>query len=238
MGGVRPAGRCTPDDARSGGGVALAAALGVAGLAFRQGERSAVDLLTRRLRISGREAGRRIAIGGPLAPRISLAGEELPGRFPVVAEAVRQGEVGLDAARVITDTLDSARRRARPEALDAAEAALTESARITEPELLRVQATVWLMHLDPDGSRPAEEEQHRQRCIRIGRTDEHGITTVSEKVTAEDLAVLKAALQAHRRGVTFTGEGADEEDLSPEWHEAEGDRRTPTQVDYDTFMSI
>src|SRR3954464_12841896 len=39
--------------------------LGVAGLAFRQGERSAVDLLTRRLRISGREAGRRIAIGGP-----------------------------------------------------------------------------------------------------------------------------------------------------------------------------
>lgn len=30
----------------------------------------------------------------------------------------------------------------------------------------------------------------------------------------------------------------DEEDLQPEWHEAEGDRRTPTQLDYDTFMSI
>src|SRR4051794_41891303 len=42
--------------------------VGDAGLAFRHGDRSAVDLLTRRLRISAREAGRRIAIGGPPPP--------------------------------------------------------------------------------------------------------------------------------------------------------------------------
>ena len=212
--------------------------LGTEGLAFRHGERSGVDLLTRRLRISGREASRRIAIGGTLMPRTFLSGEELPGRFPIVARAVQQGAVALDAARIITDTLTAARRRASVEDLDAAEAALTRAAQDIEPDLLRVQAVVWSMGLDPDGAKPAEEEQRRQRSIRIGRTDEHGITTVTEKVTPEDLAVLEAALNAHRRGVTFTRDGADEEDLQPEWHEASADGRTPTQVDYDTFMSV
>jgi hypothetical protein len=212
--------------------------LAAAGLAFGQGQRNGVDLLTRNLRISSREASRRIAIGGPVTPRSSLTGEELPGRFPTVAAAVQQGEIALDAARIITDTLTAVRRRASVEELDLAEAALTDAASNTEPDLLRIHASVWAMRLDPDGAKPAEEEQRRQRSLRIGRTDEHGITTVIEKLTAEDLAVLKAGLQAHRRGVAFTRDGADEEDLDPEWHEADGDQRTPMQLDYDTFMSI
>src|SRR4051812_13975009 len=42
------------------------------GLAARQGERNAVELLERECRIAAREARRRIAIGTPLAPRLSL----------------------------------------------------------------------------------------------------------------------------------------------------------------------
>ena len=209
-----------------------------AGLAFRHGERSGVDLLTKRLRISTRDANRRIAIGGPIAPRIGLTGEELPGRFPVVAEAVRTGDMGLDAARVITDMLTAVRRRVSVEELEVAEAVLTEAARVDQPDLLRIQAAAWAARLDQDGAEPDEEAQHRQRSTKVGRTDEHGVTTVITKMTAEDLALYKAGLQAHRKSVTFTIEGADDEDLNPEWHEAAADGRTPTQVDYDTFMAI
>lgn len=132
--------------------------LGITGLAFRHGDRSAVDLLTRHLRISGKEATKRIAIGGPLAPRAALSGEELPGRFPIVAEAVREGAIALDAARIITDTLTAARRRASAEDLAIAECGLTEAARDTDPDLLRIHAAAWAMRIDQDGARPAEEE--------------------------------------------------------------------------------
>src|SRR3954454_11149520 len=75
------------------------------GLAARQGERNGVDLLVKECRISTREARRRVAIGTPLAPRLSLSGEEVEGRFPVLADAVTDGTVPLDSARIIVDTL-------------------------------------------------------------------------------------------------------------------------------------
>src|SRR5437764_1118672 len=70
------------------------------GLGARRGERDAVDLLTKECRISVREARRRIAIGTPLAPRLSLTGDEGEGRFPALAAAVAAGAVPFACARI------------------------------------------------------------------------------------------------------------------------------------------
>jgi hypothetical protein len=130
------------------------------------------------------------------------------------------------------------RRRASVEDVDTAAAALTAAARGTQPDLLRIHAAVWAARLDQDGAEPDEEAQRRQRSTKIGQTDAHGVTTVITRMTAEDLALYKAGLQAHRKNVVFTIEGADDEDVSPQRHEAAADGRTPTQVDYDTLMAI
>src|SRR5919205_3874376 len=79
--------------------------IGDDGLAARMGERNAVELLEKECRISTREARRRISIGTPLAPRLSLTGEEVEGRFPRLAAAVAAGDVPFDSPRAIPHTL-------------------------------------------------------------------------------------------------------------------------------------
>ncbi|HEV7623627.1 MAG TPA: DUF222 domain-containing protein, partial [Amnibacterium sp.] len=150
--------------------------LGEQGLARRQGDRNAADLLARRLLIGGREARRRTALGLRLRTRLSLQGEELPPRWPHVARALLTGTIGVEAARIIVDALGSIARRADPAELDLAEQALVDSAGSTSPDLLRVQAEVWLARLDPDGAKPAEDAAHRNRSVKIGIEGPDGIT--------------------------------------------------------------
>ncbi|MDQ1513919.1 MAG: hypothetical protein QOC59_1761 [Microbacteriaceae bacterium] len=210
------------------------------GLAASLEEKSGSDLLAVTLRISPTEAKRRIRIGTALAPCWSLTMEEGPARFPAVADAVRDGEVGLESARMIVDTLQAIRRRAVPEEIALAEQALTETSRTVPPEVVGIHAQVWAMRLDPDGAEPAEELQRRQRALHIGRTRADGITPGSLLMPPEQLAVLKAALDAHRRGIQWTRGGAadEDEDVALDWHEAEGDQRTRAEYDFDTFFAV
>ena len=214
--------------------------LGGDGLAARLEERSGTALLAETLRISPAQAKRRIRIGTALAPRWSLTMDEGPARFPSVAGAVRAGEVGLESARIIVETLQAIRRRAVPEEVALAEQALTETARTTAPEAVAIHAQVWAMRLDPDGAEPAEELQRRQRSLHIGRPAADGTTRGTLLIPPEQLAVLKAALNAHRRGIRWTRdrEADGEEDVSLDWHEAEGDQRTRAEYDFDTFFAI
>jgi hypothetical protein len=217
--------------------VAVQAQLRDDGLAARQGERNGVDLLGKECRISTREARRRISIGTPLAPRLSLTGDELEGRFPELAAAVTAGTVSLDSARIILDTLSPMRRRVAIEDLRAAEAALTEEATRTSPDLLLIQAVQWALRIDSDGAKPSEEQARAERAFRWGSTDSHGVTSFSGRCPAEERAAIDAALTSKRKGVHFTCEGEDTDGGLPQWHEAEGDRRTSAQLAFDTFVA-
>jgi hypothetical protein len=215
--------------------------LGEQSLAFRHGRKDGPDLVSALGRVSHREAKRRIGLGAALAPRLSLGGDDVPGRYPAVAAAVSAGELGLESARIVLGTLQSARKRASGEALAAAEAGLTESGCETTPDLLRVHATVWRARIDPDGAEPSEAEQRRQRAFRFGRVGFDGVTAFSGAAQPEMVALVKAAFQAHGpQGPmlrTVAG-GVDTEDLEPQWLEAEGELRTKAQRDYDTFFSL
>jgi len=219
--------------------VRSAPARGEQGLAFGRGRKDGADALAEVARVGLREAKRRIAIGAALHPRLSISGDELPGRYPEVAAAVQAGEAGLEAARIIVETLQSVRRRADPEQLAAAESALAEIACQVGPELLRIHAETWRAYLDPDGAEPDEDDQQRKRSFTLGREGLDGMTAFRGLAPAEDAAVIRAALHGVRRGVQWQREGADDaEDLEPGWHETDGDRRSRAQFDFDTVMAL
>src|SRR6201999_2372563 len=100
--------------------------LGSEGLSMRYGQRKPVDLIEQVTRTSKTEAARRIRIGEAVRARQSFLGESLPPARPVVAEAMRAGELGVDAASNVIGYLKQATKgsQASPENMDAAEAAL------------------------------------------------------------------------------------------------------------------
>ena len=69
------------------------------------GARSWKDALAIRLRLSSREAGRRLAEGELLAPRCTVTGQPLAPVCPVTAEAQARGEVTGEHVRIITKTM-------------------------------------------------------------------------------------------------------------------------------------
>ncbi|HEY8319857.1 MAG TPA: DUF222 domain-containing protein, partial [Amnibacterium sp.] len=211
--------------------------LGEHGLARRQGDRDATDLLARELLISGREARKRTALGLRVRSRLSMQGEELPGRWAHVAAALAAGTISVDAARVIVDALGSIARRADAEELEIAEAALVENAASTSPDLLRVQAEVWQARLDPDGAKPAEDAAHRNRGIKVGIEGPDGITRTVLLTATEETALLRAIFDANRRGVQWKRQPAEDCDDDTEWHEVTEDR-TKAQYDHDTLFAI
>src|SRR6187431_3211028 len=62
--------------------------LGDAGLAQRNGMVRGEHLVERITRVSPAEVGRRVKLGAVVAPRVSLVGEVLPSKFPLVEDAV------------------------------------------------------------------------------------------------------------------------------------------------------
>ncbi|MGN6744086.1 MAG: DUF222 domain-containing protein, partial [Amnibacterium sp.] len=212
--------------------------IGEASLARRQGERDAADLLARQLRIGRFEAKRRTALGLRVRSRLTLAGEEVPGRWPAVGEALAAGALGVEAARVIVEALGAVMRRVSPEDLEAAERQLVENAADTGPDLLREQIAPWLAYLDPDGAQPSAEEAHRNRGLQICREGKDGITTTTLKTAGEATALLRAVLEAGRRKVLFVRGAAEDCEDDTEWREADGDKRTRSQVDHDTVIAI
>lgn len=143
----------------------------------------------------------------------------------------------LDSARIIVDALAPLRRRVPIEDLRAAEAAITDEATRISPDLVSDQAAVWAMRIDPDGAKPTEEQARAERAFRWGATDSHGLTSFSGKCPAEEKAAIDAVLTSKRKGVRMTCEGEDPETGLPDWHEADGDRRTSAQLAFDTFVA-
>jgi hypothetical protein len=213
-------------------------------LARREGARDAVDLVAHLARIGRPAAKQRIGLGAALAPEVSLRGDLLPGRFGVLADAVRAGEVGVESARVVVTKLLHLRPRITAEEFADAVVVLTDTAKTEETEVVRDVAEGLALLLDPDGAEPTERNQRFQRAFALGRTRADGMTAARLLLTPEHLAVVKELLESQRRGVpllrTVAGGGQDGDAPDPEWREslpAEGDEpRSRAQQDYDTVL--
>ena len=166
--------------------------LGVEGLAEKHGCTKPAQFLEQLLRISGAEANRRIQLGSVLRAEQFMTSEILPARFPAVAKAVDHGEINAEAASVIVQALEAARRVANPDDLDVAEAGLVAHARINPVRYVADLAMVIRDRLDPDGVLPREQETRARREFRLGR-ERNGVVPfrgASDPITA---ALLRSA---------------------------------------------
>jgi len=182
--------------------------LGADGLGSRYGYAKAVHFLEHLTRVSGSEAARRVKLGTSLRTGTSFTGAPLPAPHPHVAEAMRAGKIGVDAASTITRTLDTVLRDRTVvasadhggvgptaedlEAIDEAEALLTDAAASVPADLVQVQAGAWREALDPDGSEPRDALIHVRRGLHIGREREGIVRLVwdVEPVVAARLAAV------------------------------------------------
>lgn len=200
--------------------------LGSEGLAWRHGHRKAVHLLEDLTRASEADVLGRMRLGSAFRTGTTIAGEPLPARYPAIAGAVGSGTVGADAASRIVRCLDQARQN-NPnldgvdyESLAVAEVALVEVAAVQSVDMVAVHSRVWREALDPDGTRPREENIHLRRGLTIGR-ERNGLTPFSGLAAPLLAAQLRAAVQeATKPGVVPRFISAEDE--------AAGTRETTT----------
>lgn len=158
--------------------------LGGGCLCRRLGCRSVVELIQRLTGVSARTVNRRVRLGAAIRPGQGLTGESLPPRFPVLARAVEQGLLGVDAGGAVVDVLAPAVRVAGLAAVQVAEDAIVaeaagdlhEDAPRADADAVRMQALVWRAVLDPDGAAPREVDVER-RCLSFG-APRHGLVPV------------------------------------------------------------
>lgn len=221
---------------------------GTDGLSFRYGHRHGWQLVERLTRVSPAEARRRTTLGAATRERRAQGGTPVPAPHPLVATALGEGAVGLDAAESIVRCLDQAAATAcpAPDHLVAAETALVDAAATCTADEVAVQARAWREALDPDGAEPRDERIHRRRAFRLGR-ERDGLTGFSGVLAPVDAALLKAAFdEADKPGNAPRFLSEDDQASGTVYSTAADgetevtivDKRTREQRHYDVFTGL
>ena len=172
--------------------------LGTGSLAYRSGCRNRVEFITQLAGISGREAKRRLKLGEGAVERTPL-GLPIPARYPVIADGLISGDLGMESAEIIAGTLTALQGRVVQDDLDRVERALVASATgaITPetaglpgagirfaPDMLRAQAMEWQGRLDPDGTAPNDDTVEAKSTLTFGLL-RNGLYPLRADVTPE-----------------------------------------------------
>ncbi|MGN8553728.1 UNVERIFIED_CONTAM: HNH endonuclease, partial [Microbacterium sp. SLM126] len=140
----------------------------------RRGCRSVKELVQRVTRQSSRAVGEVLRGAAAVSRPVAITtGEVLPAAYPGMREALACGAVGVDGLVAVVGGLEGA--GCAPEARLAADAELAAAARgvgcdgAPAPcaDELRVQAQVWAMFLDQDGTEPREARALRKRGLTL-----------------------------------------------------------------------
>ncbi|MDJ0376015.1 HNH endonuclease signature motif containing protein [Cryobacterium sp. PH31-L1] len=179
-------------------GVRAETDLGSGSLAYQNGCRNRVEFITQLAGISSREAKRRLKLGETAVERTPL-GLPVPARYPVIADGLTSGELGVESAEIIASTLTALQGKVLPVDLDRVERALvaTATGAITPetvglpgagirfaPDVLRAQAMEWQARLDPDGTAPSDDVTEATSTLTFGLL-RNGLYPVHANVTPE-----------------------------------------------------
>ncbi|MBB3752240.1 hypothetical protein FHT44_004752 [Mycolicibacterium sp. BK634] len=124
---------------------------GVASLKQFQGCPPVGIALADALRISPREARRRMRDAEQLAPRTTLTGQPLPPVLPATAEAWNDGQLDGEHLRVIQKFFRELPDHVPPTEVEKAERSLAQKAAVLRPDQLEKVAHRLALHLNPDG---------------------------------------------------------------------------------------
>ncbi|MGM7777308.1 DUF222 domain-containing protein [Arthrobacter sp. KNU-44] len=172
---------------------ASAASLTDAADAVDDGYRNAAEFLRARLRISIGEARRRLVLASGVLPQTGIAGQDVPARHELLAEALSTAAVPSRSATIISMALDQVRHIADADTAHQMEHSLTRTAVESDPDFVSRMAKRWVDAIDQDGSEPGEEElRHRQGAFI--RKPRRGLHHLEIFATAEQFETLATAM--------------------------------------------
>jgi hypothetical protein len=228
--------------------------LGAAGLSYRMGQRYPGHLIEQITRVAPAEAGRRMRLGALVRTRASLDGAPLPALYSHVAAALTSGQLGADAATMITQHLQQAAARCAPDDLFEAERCLVDQAREDSADLIGIQARLWRDTLDADGAEPRDEDLRTRREVTLGR-ERGGMTPLHGQLDPVGAARFRTMIDSYTApgsSPRFRDESdhgsRDESDNGSRNDDALGDdalpetrtldARTPGQRNYDILLGV
>lgn len=177
-----------------------------------------------------------------------MTGELLEPMLPAVRAALGDGVVGVDGLLAIAAPLQALGSRVSRDALLTADTILAAEARGEGPDaappacadLLRIQAQVWAIALDPDGAEPRERAAMHKRGLTLGTPTDYGvpirgmlIPEIAAQFRRIADAVLNPRVEGDRLpGVHFTEESETSQGSTPV------DLRTRAQQLHDVFATV
>ncbi len=212
--------------------------LGNAGLAKQQGFRTPAAMIAAATGASTGDAGRMVAVGEAIAPRMTLSGADAPARHPEVARGLAAGRLSVAAAAAIVALLDRVALRADRDTIAQAEATLVVQAEgLTLDQLQKIlqRAEAWL---DPDGVEPHEDDLRAQESAHIYE-DRNGMLVINAKFAPENGAPVKTAIDAMVGAeLRHRDEGARRRARAADDALRADDRRTVAQLQADALATI
>ena len=152
------------------------------------GGKSWKDVLATRMRISGKEASRRVAAAVDLGPRYAIGGEVLEPLLPACAEGLLSGAINTEHITIIGDTVAKAEKYLSPAELAQIETDLVAAATRDTPETLKAAADKLLYLLNQDGDSP--DVAAHLRGLRVGKQDPDGLVHIQGWLDPETAAYL------------------------------------------------
>ena len=196
------------------------------------------DVLATRLRISEKEAGRRIEEAGDLGPRATIIGEQLEPKLPKTAAAQERGEIGAEHVRIIRKFFDELPDCVDYQTRQLAEADLARIAVGFKPEELRQAADRLMALVNPDGEF-SDVDRARRRHLTLGKQGPDGMTPFSGLLDPEGRATFDAVLAKWAApGMCNPEDQAPCVDGDPSTDQVQTDTRSQSQRNHDALKAI
>ncbi|MEU0495564.1 HNH endonuclease signature motif containing protein [Mycobacterium sp. NPDC006124] len=203
------------------------------------GAKSLGSVLTQRLRISGKEARRRLREAEDLGPRTTFTGAPLEPTLAPTADAQARGAVGPEHITVITGFLDRLPGWVDPEVRDLSEKTLVTIGSSTGPEELRRAADKLAVAIDQDGPEPDDSDRARKRFLRLGPQQADGMSRLTGLLGPEARAVVEPILaKLAAPGMCNPADHEPRTSGTPSAEQIDGDDRSVGQRNHDALVAI
>ena len=203
------------------------------------GAKSWKAVLSTRLRISGKDATRRLAEAQDLGPRTALTGEPLAPVHDTLADAQAEGTIGPEHVAVIRGFFDTLPPWVDPTTREQAEATLVDVATGLGPEDLGKAAKHLATLIDQDGPEPDDAERARKRSIRLGPQQADGMSKLTGWVDPQWRATNEPILA--KLAAPGMCNPADDEPCTsgtPSQEQIDADTRSLGQRQHDAFTAL
>ncbi len=196
------------------------------------------DVLCTGLRISKREATRRIADARELGPRTAFTSEPLDPMLARTAAAQQRGDLGAEHIKIIRTFFHHLPAWVDYQTRELAETDLVRLGAGLKPEELRQVADRLMALLHPDGEY-SDAERARRRHLTLGKQGPDGMSAISGQLDPEGRATLDAVLAKWAApGMCNPDDENPCVDGEPDDDTARRDTRSPGQRNHDALTAI